>query len=42
VSRYKYPSVWVKTRDLWEATKTTDSVSQKTRGVVLISLPVSQ
>ncbi len=38
VSRYKYPSVWVKAKDLWEAIKTTDSVSQKTRGVVLISL----
>lgn len=38
VSRYKYPSVWVKTKDLWEAIKTTDTVSQKTRGVILISL----
>jgi hypothetical protein len=42
VSRYKYPSVWVKTKDLWEAVKTTDSVSQKTRGVVLISLMEGQ
>ncbi len=38
VSRYKYPSAWVKTKDLWEAINTTDSVSQKTRGFLLISL----
>jgi hypothetical protein len=38
VSRYKYPSVWVKTKDLWEAIKTIDSVSKKTRGLVLISV----
>jgi Phytochelatin synthase len=42
VSRYKYPSVWVKTKDLWEATQTTDPVSQKTRGIVLISLLKNQ
>jgi hypothetical protein len=37
VSRYKYPSVWVKTKDLWEAIRTIDPVSQKTRGIVLVS-----
>jgi Phytochelatin synthase len=37
VSRYKYPSVWVKAKDLWEAIRTIDPVSQKTRGIVLIS-----
>lgn len=38
VSRYKYPSVWVSAKSLWEAIKTTDPVSQKTRGVVLIGV----
>jgi Phytochelatin synthase len=42
VSRYKYPSVWVKTKELWEAIKTLDSVSQKTRGVVFISRLVTR
>ncbi len=37
VSRYKYPPVWVKTADLWKAMNTTDSVSGKTRGFVLVS-----
>lgn len=37
VSRYKYPPVWVKTADLWKAMNTVDSVSQKTRGFVLVS-----
>ncbi|WP_414753910.1 phytochelatin synthase family protein [Anabaena sp. CCY 9910] len=37
VSRYKYPPVWVKTTDLWKAMNTVDSVSQKTRGFVLVS-----
>lgn len=39
VSRYKYPSVWVKAKDLWAAINTTDLTSQKTRGFVLVSLP---
>ncbi|MDJ0599997.1 MAG: phytochelatin synthase family protein [Crocosphaera sp.] len=38
VSRYKYPPVWVKAEDLWKATNTIDSTSEKTRGFVLISL----
>ncbi len=37
VSRYKYPPVWVKAEELWKATNTIDSTSQKTRGFVLIS-----
>ncbi|MGD2182169.1 phytochelatin synthase family protein [Lusitaniella coriacea] len=37
VSRYKYPPVWVKAEDLWKAMNTTDSVSGKTRGFVLVS-----
>ncbi|MGG6240688.1 phytochelatin synthase family protein [Nodosilinea sp. AN01ver1] len=36
VSRYKYPPVWVQTETLWEAINTTDSVSGKTRGFLLI------
>ncbi|PSB57367.1 phytochelatin synthase family protein [Chamaesiphon polymorphus] len=37
VSRYKYPPVWVKTVDLWQAIKTMDTDSGKTRGFVLVS-----
>ncbi|QLE56747.1 phytochelatin synthase family protein [Nostoc sp. TCL26-01] len=37
VSRYKYPPVWVKTADLWQAMNTVDSVSRKTRGFVFVS-----
>jgi hypothetical protein len=37
VSRYKYPPVWVSAADLWQAMATTDSVSGKTRGFVLVS-----
>ncbi|MBD2453589.1 phytochelatin synthase family protein [Nostoc sp. FACHB-87] len=37
VSRYKYPPVWVKAADLWKAINTTDTVSGKTRGFVLVS-----
>jgi hypothetical protein len=37
VSRYKYPPVWVKVEKLWQATKTIDSASGKTRGLVLVS-----
>ena len=39
VSRYKYPPVWVDTETLWASTNTIDQVSQKTRGIVLISPP---
>lgn len=37
VSRYKYPPIWVKAEELWQAMKTIDSASSKTRGFVLIS-----
>jgi hypothetical protein len=37
VSRYKYPPVWVKSADLWQAMATVDSDSGKTRGFVLVS-----
>jgi len=37
VSRYKYPPVWVRAEDLWQAMATTDSASGKTRGFVLVS-----
>lgn len=36
VSRYKYPPVWVKALDLWQAIRTIDSDSGKTRGFVLV------
>lgn len=36
VSRYKYPPVWVQAETLWESINTTDSVSGKTRGFLLI------
>lgn len=36
VSRYKYPPVWVKATELWQAINTIDSVSQETRGFLLI------
>jgi hypothetical protein len=37
VSRYKYPPVWVKAVDLWQAIKTVDTDSGKTRGFVLVT-----
>jgi len=36
VSRYKYPPVWVKATDLWQAMATMDTTSGKTRGFVLV------
>jgi hypothetical protein len=39
VSRYKYPPVWVKAQELWQAMATVDSVSGKTRGFILVSRP---
>ncbi|PSR19399.1 glutathione gamma-glutamylcysteinyltransferase [filamentous cyanobacterium CCP3] len=36
VSRYKYPPVWVEAETLWQSIDTTDSVSGKTRGFLLI------
>ncbi len=37
VSRYKYPPVWVKAQELWQAIATVDLDGGKTRGFVLIS-----
>ncbi|MEQ9356246.1 MAG: phytochelatin synthase family protein [Coleofasciculus chthonoplastes F3-SA18-01] len=37
VSRYKYPPIWVKAEELWQAMATVDSTSEKTRGYVLIN-----
>lgn len=37
VSRNKYPPVWVKAQQLWQAMATTDAESGKTRGLVLVS-----
>jgi hypothetical protein len=43
VARYKYPPVWVKAPDLFNAMNTTDSDNEnKTRGFVLISKPTVQ
>ena len=36
VARYRYAPVWVKAEALWEAMNTMDSVSGKTRGLVMI------
>jgi hypothetical protein len=37
VSRYKYPPVWVKAEELWQAIATIDSDGGKTRGFVLVN-----
>jgi hypothetical protein len=37
VARYKYPPVWVKASDLFNAMNTTDAASNRTRGYVLIA-----
>jgi len=37
VSRNKYPPVWVKAKQLWQAMATIDPESGKTRGLVLVS-----
>jgi len=36
VARYKYPPLWVKAADLWQAMATLDRASGKTRGFVLV------
>ncbi len=38
VARYRYSPVWVEAEALWEAMKTVDSVSGKTRGFILIDV----
>ncbi|PZV10722.1 MAG: glutathione gamma-glutamylcysteinyltransferase [Pseudanabaena sp.] len=37
VSSYKYPPVWVKVEELWQAINTVDSDGGRTRGFVLVS-----
>lgn len=36
VAQLKYPSVWIKTIDLYQATKTLDKEAGKMRGFVII------
>jgi hypothetical protein len=36
VASYKYPPVWASTENLWKAMNTTDSISQKTRGYLVV------
>lgn len=36
VARYRYPSVWVPLADLWQAIRSTDSSSGRSRGVVVV------
>ncbi|CAK6690629.1 MULTISPECIES: phytochelatin synthase family protein [unclassified Synechococcus] len=36
VARYRYPSVWVPLTDLWQAIRTTDTSSGRSRGVVVV------
>jgi hypothetical protein len=35
VARYRYPAVWVAVADLWQAIRTVDSTSGRSRGVVI-------
>lgn len=37
VARYRYPSVWVPLRDLWQATRAIDPDSGLSRGLVVVS-----
>jgi hypothetical protein len=39
VARYKFPPVWVSTADLFAAMNTVDSVSNRTRGFLVVSAP---
>lgn len=41
VARYKYPPVWATAADIWQAINTTDSDSQKTRGILIIQSSTS-
>jgi len=38
VAAYRYPPVWVRAADLWNAINTHDSASGRTRGMVLVAL----
>ena len=35
VAYYRYPSVWVPLADLWQAIRSTDSSSGRSRGLVV-------
>ncbi|MFZ9035636.1 MAG: phytochelatin synthase family protein [Francisellaceae bacterium] len=37
VARYKYPSVWIETKALYQAIQGVDSSSHKSRGVIIVS-----
>jgi hypothetical protein len=37
VARYRYPSVWVPLRDLWQALRSIDRSSYQSRGLLLIN-----
>lgn len=39
VAKFKYPPVWIRLADLWEALRTIDPDSGKSRGVVVIEKP---
>ncbi|WP_013323642.1 phytochelatin synthase family protein [Gloeothece verrucosa] len=39
VARYKYPPVWVSASELWQAIRTLDQASNKSRGFVLVNSP---
>ncbi|MEO6018554.1 MAG: phytochelatin synthase family protein [Polaromonas sp.] len=39
VARYKYPPLWVSVRELFAGSQTVDTVSGKSRGIVVISKP---
>ncbi|MEM8830608.1 MAG: phytochelatin synthase family protein, partial [Cyanobacteria bacterium P01_G01_bin.19] len=36
VAAYRYPSVWVKSTQLWQSMDSIDSVSDRTRGFILV------
>lgn len=36
VARYRYPAFWVKTQEMWQAIRTIDPESKKSRGLVVI------
>lgn len=41
VARYKFPPVWVRAKDLYDAMDTLDSEVPKTRGYLLVSVPAT-
>lgn len=36
VARYRYPAVWVRSKDLWQAMGSTDSTSKLSRGLLIV------